>query len=53
MLWAMVNMGMPSRARKILVVMTGEEMDDATGLGFIGTVQVPPFVFHVFEVGGH
>jgi len=48
-LWAIVNPARPAEYRGIQIVGTGNPIP-ANLQRFIGTVQIPPFVWHVFEV---
>lgn len=47
-LWAEVDTEMVPQPRTIAVYGTGNPMPEDPGL-FIGTVQTPPFVWHVYE----
>lgn len=49
-IWARINPDAPKEIRRFRSIMTGEEFD-ATGLLYIGTVQIRDgvFVVHVFE----
>lgn len=49
MLWAEVDTEKPAEARTIHIVGTGNPIPPlAAAVEFIGTVQVPPFVWHVY-----
>ena len=49
-LWAMVTPETAEQERRIIAIYgTGNPLPDDPGT-FIGTVQVPPVVWHVFEV---
>ena len=49
-IWAMVDTGQPKIKRKFMIVGTGKELHPCVLHTFIGTYQVPGFVFHVFEI---
>jgi len=46
--WAEVDPKKPSKARHFYVIGTGTS-DVTARSNFLGTVQMPPFVWHVFE----
>lgn len=51
-LWALVVEGRPLAQRKFSVFGTGHKVPYGTGTkDFLGTVQVGPLVWHVFETG--
>ncbi len=50
--WALVDTDMPTVERKMMIVGTGWDFTHDPRLQtarFIGTIQQPPFVWHVFE----
>lgn len=47
-LWAQVNSDAPTVCRKFLVYPTGVILDDVEQV-YIGTVQEPPYVWHIYE----
>lgn len=47
-LWALVDPEAPTQTRQFQVIGTGHEVDPNSS--FIGTTQVGPFVWHLFEV---
>jgi len=50
-IWAEVDTETKPVKRFFLVASTGHELPKE-GKSFIGTVQIPPFVWHVFELTG-
>ncbi len=48
-LWALVDLTAPRCARDIAIVGTGHPVPLGAG-AFLGTVQQPPFVWHLFEI---
>ena len=48
-LWALVDPSTPMEEREFLLVWTGEERDDLGDIGYIGTFQAGPVVWHLFE----
>jgi hypothetical protein len=48
-LWAIVDDAAPIIDRHFQIVGTGHE---APAGAYIGTAQMPPFVWHLFEIGG-
>jgi len=49
MVWAMVDPNAHPEPRYIAVVGTGHPIPDGTG-SYLGTIQQPPFVWHLFEM---
>ena len=47
-IWALVDPDRPCETRTFTIVGTGHRVPD--GLGYVGTFQQPPFVWHLFEV---
>lgn len=48
-LWALVDPKAPMATRRVRVVGTGHPTVPDEGASYIGTVQVSPLVFHVFD----
>ena len=48
-LWAMVDPDQPRTDRRFVVWGTGHRHSDAEKLTYIGSVQMGPFVWHIFE----
>jgi len=48
-LWVLVNESAPVQVRKFHIYGTGHNIDNDIPMVFISTVQVGPFVWHVFE----
>ncbi len=48
MLWCMVDPNNASVTRRFEVFATGQKVD-SVGLNYLGTTQVQPFVWHIFE----
>ena len=50
-LWALVDTHKPLETRRFRIFGTGNpfDLDDEWAWGFIATVQVSPFVWHIFE----
>lgn len=49
-IWVLVDPLAPKEKREIAVWGTGHKIWRDSNLQFIGTVQVEPFVWHVFEI---
>jgi hypothetical protein len=49
-IWALVNILAPTETRTIAVYGTGNALPKHLG-DYIGTVQMPPFVWHIFDLG--
>jgi hypothetical protein len=47
-IWALVDNDAARETRVFRIVGTGHSFDDH-GMHYLGTVQTPPFVWHVFE----
>jgi hypothetical protein len=48
-IWALVDIHNIPQRRCFVILPTGHEFDGAHALGYVGTFQVPPHVWHVFE----
>lgn len=48
-LWALCEAGVPREYREFTIFGTGNEIEDIYFLDYIGTIQLPPFVWHIFE----
>lgn len=48
-LWIMVDPSAEKENRKFAIIGTGNPMTVVDHQKFIGTVQTPPFVWHIFE----
>ena len=49
MLWAIVDPAEKLETRRFCIVGTGHNFDDVS-MVYVGTVQQPPFVWHLFEI---
>lgn len=49
-LWAEIDTTKPTEMREFQVFGTGHEIPNKPGLSFIGTAQMGPLVWHVYEV---
>lgn len=55
-LWVMIDVDGEIKPRRFLVAGTGNplpELEQGEFRHYLGTVQTPPFVWHVFELGVH
>ena len=50
-LWAAVDPGNPNEIHHLVTYGTGDPIDPKAG-SYIGTFQIPPFVWHVYDVSG-
>jgi hypothetical protein len=49
-IWMLCDRAQAREQRQFRVISTGHPIDDVESLRHIGTFQMPPFVWHVFEV---
>lgn len=51
-LWALIDTTIPLETRRFRIFGTGNPFDlgDEWSCEFIATVQMPPFVWHIFEI---
>lgn len=48
-MWALCGSGEERKIREFEIYATGADLGDIRFLDYIGTVQLPPFVWHIFE----
>lgn len=48
-IWVLVNPGNEKEERRFRIIGTGDPLPQEIALDYIGTIQMPPLVWHLFE----